>query len=69
MYKYFRTQENQSSMFYEPFTGEPTEPSIDTILSYMLQLQSVTSMTLKLTVINLCGGVIFAQNVFDCNAN
>ena len=44
MYKYFRTQENQSSMFYETFTGEPTEPSIDTILSYMLQ--SVTSMTL-----------------------
>ena len=69
MYKYFRTQENQSSMFYETFTGEPTEPSIDTILSYMLQLQSVTSMTLKLTVINLCGGVIFAQNGFDCNAN
>ena len=67
MYKYFRTQENQSPMFYETFTGEPTEPSIDTILSYMLQ--SVTSMTLTLTVINLCGGIIFAQNGFDCNAN
>ena len=67
MYKYFRTQENQSSMFYETFTGESTEPSIDTILSYMLQ--SVTSMTLTLTFLNLCGGIIFAQNGFDCNAN
>ena len=35
MYKHFRAQENQPSMFYETFTGEITEPSIDTILSYM----------------------------------
>ena len=54
-------------MFYETFTGEITEPSIDTIMSYILQ--SVTSMTLTLTFLNLCGGIIFAQNGFDCNAN
>ena len=35
-------------MFYETFTGYITEPSSDTILSYILH--SVTSMTLKLTV-------------------
>ena len=67
MYKHIRAQENQPSMFYETFTGEITEPSIDTIMSYILQL--VTSMTLTLTFLNLCGGIIFAQNGFDCNAN
>ena len=30
MYKHIRAQENQPSMFYETFTGEITEPSIDT---------------------------------------
>ena len=30
MYKHFRAQENQPSMFYETFTGEITEPSIVT---------------------------------------
>ena len=54
-------------MFYETFTGEISEPSIDTIMSYILQ--SVTSMTLTLTFLNLCGGIIFAQKGFDCNAN
>ena len=67
MYKHIRAQENQPSMFYETFTGEITEPSIDTIMSYILQ--SVTSMTLTLTFLNHCGGIIFAQNGFDCNAN
>ena len=67
MYKHIRAQDNQPSMFYETFTGEITEPSIDIIWSHMLH--SVTSNTLSLTVINLCGGIIFAQNGFDCNAN
>ena len=45
-------------MFYETFTGKITEPSSDTILSYILH--SVTSMTFRLVVLNLSDDIIFA---------